>query len=302
MLSPPDKRMGSMAVAEFRKSCPWYVQCSSEVRSGAFGRVFKLYHPGTSKFYALKVSEEDTRTDHTREVAALSVFYKEDHVLQINEFLSISKWDYIVTEWMDLDLYEYQKQVKLGWKEAHDIFYQIVCGVYAIHSKGYMHRDLKSQNILIRRIADDIQVKVGDFGSAIYDSPERNNTLPVTTLWYRSPEVLAADKTYTKAIDIWALGCIYLELLNNRVHPLPGESEIGQLFLIFAKFGLPSGGEWPFKGIDRNCFPNYPAVPQRDAFKLLEHDAEKEIIARMFRYDPCERPSVHEVLKVFIAL
>jgi cyclin-dependent kinase 8/11 len=35
----------------------------------------------------------------------------------------------------------------------------------------------------------------------------------VVTIWYRSPELLLGSRHYTKAIDIWAIGCIFAELL-----------------------------------------------------------------------------------------
>jgi serine/threonine protein kinase len=45
----------------------------------------------------------------------------------------------------------------------------------------------------------------------------------VVTLWYRSPEILLGAKTYSTPVDIWSIGCIFVEMLNHR--PLfPGDS------------------------------------------------------------------------------
>jgi serine/threonine protein kinase len=47
--------------------------------------------------------------------------------------------------------------------------------------------------------------------------------LQVVTLWYRSPEILLGAKTYSTPVDIWSIGCIFVEMLNHR--PLfPGDS------------------------------------------------------------------------------
>lgn len=45
----------------------------------------------------------------------------------------------------------------------------------------------------------------------------------VVTLWYRSPEILLGAKTYSTPVDIWSIGCIFVEMINHR--PLfPGDS------------------------------------------------------------------------------
>ena len=54
----------------------------------------------------------------------------------------------------------------------------------------------------------------------------------VVTLWYRAPEVLLGQETYTPSVDMWSLGAIFAEMVNHR--PLwPGDSEIDELFKIF---------------------------------------------------------------------
>jgi cyclin-dependent kinase 8/11 len=51
----------------------------------------------------------------------------------------------------------------------------------------------------------------------------------VVTIWYRAPELLLGAKHYTKAIDIWAIGCIFAELVNCK--PLfPGEERPPKVF------------------------------------------------------------------------
>lgn len=53
----------------------------------------------------------------------------------------------------------------------------------------------------------------------------------VTSLWYRSPEILLGTNQYTPKIDIWAMACIFAELFLRK--PIfNGDSEIGQLYKI----------------------------------------------------------------------
>jgi serine/threonine protein kinase len=52
-------------------------------------------------------------------------------------------------------------------------------------------------------------------------------------LWYRSPELLLGCKTYSTAVDVWSVGCIFAEFI--RLKPVfQGTSEIDQLNKIFA--------------------------------------------------------------------
>ena len=47
--------------------------------------------------------------------------------------------------------------------------------------------------------------------------------LQVVTLWYRAPEILLGAKHYSTPVDIWSIGCIFAEMINQR--PLfPGDS------------------------------------------------------------------------------
>ncbi|KHG04588.1 Cell division control 2 A [Gossypium arboreum] len=56
--------------------------------------------------------------------------------------------------------------------------------------------------------------------------------IKVVTLWYRAPEILLGSRHYSTPVDVWSVGCIFAEMVNQR--PLfPGDSEIDELFKIF---------------------------------------------------------------------
>ncbi len=58
----------------------------------------------------------------------------------------------------------------------------------------------------------------------------------VATRWYRAPELLVGDKQYGAPVDIWAIGCVFAELLTSQ--PMwPGKSDADQLYLIWKTFG-----------------------------------------------------------------
>ena len=109
-----------------------------------------------------------------------------------------------------------------------------------MHSANVLHRDLKPSNLLINSNCD---LKICDFGLAKISNSD--NTEYVVTRWYRAPEIMLASQDYTKAIDLWSVGCIFAEMLARK--PLfPGTDYMAQLRLICEKLGRPSENELDF--------------------------------------------------------
>ena len=66
--------------------------------------------------------------------------------------------------------------------------------------------------------------------------PDDDYTDYVATRWYRSPELLVGDTQYGPPVDIWAIGCVFAELISGQ--PLwPGRSDVDQLYLIRKTLG-----------------------------------------------------------------
>lgn len=58
----------------------------------------------------------------------------------------------------------------------------------------------------------------------------------MATRWYRSPELLVGDTQYGPPVDVWAIGCVFVELLSG-VPLWPGKSDVDQLYLIRRTLG-----------------------------------------------------------------
>lgn len=113
------------------------------------------------------------------------------------------------------------------------ITYQTLNGVAYCHAQGCLHRDIKPENILLTAQG---QVKLCDFGFARMLSPGENYTDYVATRWYRAPELLVGDVQYGTPVDVWAIGCVFAELIRGTAL-WPGRSDVDQLYLIRKTIG-----------------------------------------------------------------
>lgn len=158
--------------------------------------------------------------DAIREIAMLQLLKNHDNVISILGVVSADEEPCLPRMIMQDMAYTLSPIVKLEnqFKHAKRIYLMIAKGLKYIHDNGFIHRDLKPDNILCSDIhnLDDCVVKIADFGLAIPFLTGRSNTLIVQTLWWRAPEVLLQLSDYDYAIDVWSLGLIFMQIITPK--------------------------------------------------------------------------------------
>lgn len=205
---------------------------------------------------------------------------------------------YIVSPLMETDLHRiiYSRQ-DLSSDHVQYFVYQILRALKYMHSANVIHRDLKPSNLLLN---SNCELKICDFGLARGLEEKQELTEYVVTRWYRAPEIMLSCQKYSKAIDVWSVGCIFAELLNRR--PIfPGDNYIHQLKLIHATLGSPTDQDLHFvTSAKARRFMKSQKFRKRQNFARLYPTAVADavtLLQAMLVFDPKKRITVEQALK-----
>ncbi|KAJ0435148.1 putative Cell division control protein 2 B, protein kinase CMGC-CDK-Pl family [Helianthus annuus] len=222
------------------------------------------------------------------------------NIVKLQDVVHSDKRLYLVFEYLDLDLKKHMDSCPEFSKDPHLVkmfLYQILRGIAYCHSHRVLHRDLKPQNLLIDRRTNAL--KLADFGLArAFGIPVRTFTHEVVTLWYRAPEILLGSRHYSTPVDVWSVGCIFAEMVNQR--PLfPGESEIDELFKIFRIMGTPNEDTW--HGVTslpdfKSAFPKWSSKDLATIVPNLEKPG-LDLLRKMLCLDPSRRITARAALE-----
>ncbi|PKA66932.1 Mitogen-activated protein kinase 5 [Apostasia shenzhenica] len=273
---------------------------------GAYGIVCSVMNSENGDMVAIKkiANAFDNHMDAKRTLREIKLLKHLDHenVVGIRDVIPPPIPEafndvYIATELMDTDLHQIiRSNQELSEEHSQYFLYQILRGLKYIHSANVIHRDLKPSNLLLNANCD---LKICDFGLARPTSENDMMTEYVVTRWYRAPELLLNSTDYTAAIDIWSVGCIFMELMNRKTL-FPGRDHMHQMRLITELIGTPTDSELGFvRNEDAKTYIRHlPALPRQSLAGLYPHisPAAIHLVERMLTFDPSNRITVDEAL------
>ncbi|TID27618.1 Nitrilotriacetate monooxygenase component A [Venturia nashicola] len=248
------------------------------ISSGTYGRVYKA-RSNKGEVGEFKPDKEGEigytgiSQSAIREMA-LCTELAHPNVVHTVEIILEEKCIYIVFEYAEHDLLQIihhhtqpQRQA-VPARTIKSIMFQLLQGLLYLHRNWVMHRDLKPANIMV---TSQGEVKIGDLGLARLFLKPLNSLFTgdkvVVTIWYRAPELLLGSRHYTPAVDLWAVGCIFAELLSLRPIFKGEEAKMdnkksvpfqrNQMQKIVEIMGMPQKDRWPLLA----SMPEFPQLP-----------------------------------------
>ncbi|XP_059290316.1 probable serine/threonine-protein kinase At1g54610 [Lycium ferocissimum] len=224
---------------------------TDKIGQRTYSNVYKARNCLLNKVVALKKVRVDNLDPKSvkfmaREIITLRRLGDHPNVIKL-EGLVTSKMScslYHVFDCMEYDLkgIQEQKGTKFSEPEIKCYMHQLLKGLDHCHSRGILHRDVTTSNLLVDK---DGILKIADFGRSTFFDPEQSRPLTsrIVTLWYRPPELLLGSDSYGFGVDLWGVGCVLGELFTGKPI-MPGRTEVEQLYEVFKLCGSPSDDFW----------------------------------------------------------
>lgn len=226
--------------------------------AGGMGEVYLAEDMKLGRKVALKILSEEFTTNRDRlnrfeqEACAASAL-NHPNILTIHEVGEDGGTHFIATEYIDgKTLRRHIAGSPLEPREILDIAIQVASALEEAHGAGIVHRDIKPDNVMIRR---NSYVKVLDFGLAkLTEAPDRTSSdgeastrvlvhtdagVVMGTSHYMSPEQTRGKPVDARS-DIWSLGVVMYEMVAGRT-PFEGETSTDVIVAITQKEAPPLG-------------------------------------------------------------
>lgn len=207
----------------------------SQIGTGATGNVFTAVDVKTSEKVAIKMIDIRKQVKKVLILTEISVMKNKKHPNVVNyydSFLVEGTQLWVIMEYMEFGpLTDLVTTLILREGQIAVIVRETLKAIEFLHSNRIIHRDIKSDNILLSL---DCQVKVIDFGfcAQLENMDEKRRTFAGSPYWL-SPEIITR-KAYDTKTDIWSLGILIIEMLEGAP-PYLNEAPLKAIYLIASR-------------------------------------------------------------------
>lgn len=248
-----------------------------QIGKGATSTVFRANFTEFGKIVAVKAVdlEKNDRQQIENEIF-LQRQLLDKNIVQIYRVCEDNMWLYIIMEYVrGGPLTDILSICYLTEKNIAYFIKNVLEALIVVHDANLIHRDIKSDNVLVSRNGD---VKITDFGYTAPNSEDLKNNVICGTPYWMAPELIKGEH-YGKEVDIWSLGILCLELAEGAP-PYINEQPLNALYLIVVKGvdGLKDKSKWSpdFNDFVDSCLQQDPKR-RPTARQLFHHPFLKEI-------------------------
>lgn len=200
---------------------------------GGYGKVFKCTKRGTDKVYALKIANVSKKRQIENEIKMHALSNKHPNVVTFYDSYLWNDKLYMIVELMSagsLTDYIIKLPPKTRWREEAITYVirEMLRALAFMHANYHLHRDIKSDNILISASGS---VKLADFGFAVGLTREQSAAKTrLGTPYWMAPEIVL-KRRYNSKVDVWATGITLIEIAEGKP-PHMGTDALKAMFLI----------------------------------------------------------------------